>query len=173
MKIWWKKPSCLFDVHDENNQFYFSYKTIDRELVTYSFEKIRSPELFQTYEEHSGKYKCNKCGLPITREQTCVAKCGYTYTVDWKAGIYEFRPTKIGEKHHLDEKYFENPANNELNWMRNYQDSYIHHVEACNNCKLFMWHSLNYCHKCGGTFKKMKIPMDEMKTTYKDWKFGF
>lgn len=50
---------------------------------------------------------------------------------------------------------------------------YQHPYYFCHNCKVIMWHQLNYCPGCGGIFHGEHLTYREMAEKYSDYKTGY
>lgn len=63
-----------------------------------------------------------------------------------------------------------------LHWIerfkRNFRGTKLN-FNCCNNCEYFMYHTLNYCYKCGNKLISVVMNADEFAEKYPNYREGY
>jgi len=122
---------------------------------------------------------CSTHGIELDDNMVCV-KCKKNAEEDYKRWEREPKdPSSLGKKtNYLIDRLNNYGIKETEHWSDNLigrypGDTYKRRFDMCHNCQYFMWHSLNWCAKCGQRFSQENLTYTELAEKYKHYRQGY
>lgn len=159
-----------YEVHSEDDGYYYHWEIVERELVLWKFPKKDCKVVGNSL------FRCTNCGKRFGSNgcKLCSPHVQWWDKKEWSP-IVDF-DGKIKDDDYWNQNGLEKVLKErDRDWVTAdwATDRYTTNYYFCHNCQYFMHHHINYCHKCGGRLLDETLKWSEMREKYPLYRRGY